>query len=113
MARKYTYFLYVTKIFLATNPTITPLCQVSDAMLADFKKSVQSRGITFSDADFESNKEYLKRMIKFEVFQDRLGVAEAARVLLDADPQVLAALMYMPEAKALNQTKTRRQVAQR
>ena len=44
-------------------------------------------------------------MIKFEVFQDRLGVAEAARVLLDADPQVLAALNYMPEAKALSLNK--------
>jgi hypothetical protein len=82
-------------------------------MLADFKKYVQSRKIVFSDADFEANREYLKRMIKFEVFQDRLGVAEAARVLLDADPQVLAALSYMPEAKTLSQNKTRRQVAQR
>jgi hypothetical protein len=82
-------------------------------MLADFKKHVQSRGIAFSDADFDTNRDYLKRLIKAEVFQDRLGVAEAARVLLDADPQVLAALGYMPEAKTLSLNKTRRQVASR
>jgi len=34
-------------------------------------------------------------------------------VLLDADPQVLEALKYMPEAKQLNLNKTRRQLAQR
>jgi carboxyl-terminal processing protease len=115
MASKFAYFGYVNgqSGFLSTNPTITPLFQVSDSMIADFKKYVQSRGIVFSDADFEANREYLRRMIKFEVFQDRLGVAEAARVQLDADPQVLAALSYMPEAKALNLNKTRRQVAQR
>ncbi|HET9131843.1 MAG TPA: hypothetical protein VFO86_12895, partial [Terriglobia bacterium] len=94
-------------------PTITPLFQVSDSMLTDFKKYVQSRGIAFSESEFDANRDYLKRMIKAEIFQDRLGVAESARVLLDADPQVLAALEYMPKAKELNQNKTRRQVATR
>jgi len=113
MERKYTFYGYVATRFLASNPTITTAFQVSDSMLAEFKKYVQGRGIAFSDADFESNKDYLKRMIKYEVFYERLGVAESARVLLDVDPQVLAALSYMPEAKTLSQSKTRRQVAQR
>jgi len=112
MARKYAYFGFVTK-FLGSNPTITTSFQISDGMLADFKKYLKSRSIEFTDADFEANRDYLKRMIKYEVYQDRLGVTEAARVLLDADPQVLAALNFMPEAKALNLNKARRQVAQR
>jgi carboxyl-terminal processing protease len=113
MERKFAFYGYVATRFLATNPTILPSFQVSDAMLAEFKKYIQGRGIVFSEADYESNKDYIKRMIKSEVLQDRIGVAEAARVLLDADPQVLEALKYMPEAKQLNQNKTRRQVAQR
>jgi carboxyl-terminal processing protease len=112
MARKYAYFGFVTK-YLASNPTITTSWQVSDAMLADFKKYIKSRSIEFTDSDFDANRDYLKRMIKFEVYQDRLGVTEANRVLLDADPQVVAALSYMPEAKVLNLNKARRQVAQR
>jgi carboxyl-terminal processing protease len=113
IARKYAIFGFVANFVLASNPPITLDFQVPDSMLADFKKYLKSRSIDFTDADFESNKEYVKRMIKAEVFQDRLGVTEAARVVLDADPQVLAALSYMPEAKALNANKTRRQVAQR
>jgi carboxyl-terminal processing protease len=115
MDNKFAFFGFVNgqSGFLASNPTITPLFQVSDSMLGDFKKYVQSRGIAFSDADFEANRDYLKRMIKAEIFQDRLGVAESSRVLLDADPQVLAALEYMPEAKTLSLNKTRRQVAKR
>jgi carboxyl-terminal processing protease len=113
MERKFAFYGYVATRFLATNPTILPSFQVSDNMLAEFKKYVRGRGIVFSDADFESNKDYVRRMIKAEVFQDRIGVAEAARVLLDADPQVLEALQRMPEAKQLSLNKTRRQVAQR
>ena len=116
MANKFAYYDYIwspTTKFLANNPTIAPSFQVTDAMLSDFKKRLQARGIAFSDSDFESNKDYLKRMIKYEVLTDRVGTAEGLRVLLDADPQVLAALSFMPEAKSLNQNKTRRQVAQR
>jgi len=113
IARKYAVFGFVANFVLASNPTITLDFQVPDSMIADFKKYLKSRSIEFTDVDFESNKDYIKRMIKAEVFQDRLGVTEAARVVLDADPQVLAALNSMPEAKALNANKTRRQVAQR
>jgi len=113
IARKYAIFGFVANSVLASNPAITLDFQVPDTMIADFRKYLKARNIEFTDADFETNKDYLKRMIKAEVFQDRLGVTEAARVVLDADPQVLAALNYMPEAKTLNANKTRRQVAQR
>src|SRR5437762_9377994 len=53
MQRKFAYFVYA-RDFLISNPPITKVFEVSDAMLADFKKSLQSRGIEFSDKDFES-----------------------------------------------------------
>ena len=44
---------------------------------------------------------FLKRSIRYEVVYDKFGAADAARTLLDDDPQVLKALELFPEAKAL------------
>jgi carboxyl-terminal processing protease len=60
------------------------------------------RDVEFSEADFEANKDYVKRMIKYEVFYNRMGVAEASRVLLEGDPQLLKALELIPEARELS-----------
>ena len=44
---------------------------------------------------------FLKRTIRYEVVYSKFGSSDAARTLLDDDPQVLKALELFPEAKAL------------
>jgi hypothetical protein len=75
-----------------------------------FKQHLTRRGIEFTEKDFQDNRDYIKRSIKYEVFYNRLGVADAGRVLLEGDPQVTKALDLIPEAKDLAM-KARRQVA--
>ena len=110
LASRFAYFTFV-RDFLAKNPPIDPSFQVSDAMLNDFKAHIQQRGIAATDKDLADNRDFLKMMIKQEVFYNRIGVAEAARVRLEADPQVLKALELLPQAKAL-QNMAKRQVVQ-
>jgi carboxyl-terminal processing protease len=100
MFQRFAFFTFV-RDFLAKNPPVDAPFQVSEALLAEFKDHIQRRGITFTDADFEANKDFLKLRIRFEVFYNRLGTAEAERVLLESDPQVLKAIELLPEAKAL------------
>src|SRR6266571_9488782 len=57
-------------------------------------------------------RDYLKRLIRYEVVYNRFGVSEAARVLLEGDPQVLKAIDLIPEARDLA-SKARRQIADR
>ncbi len=111
LAAKYAVYTFV-RDFLTKNPPIDISFQVSDAMVDQFKQHLTKRGIDFTEKDFQDNKDYVKRSIKYEIFYNRFGVAEAGRVLLEGDPQVNKALDLIPEAKDLA-TKARRQLAER
>jgi carboxyl-terminal processing protease len=98
--------------FLATNPPIDGSFQVSDELLAEFKEHLGKRGIEFTESDFQSNRDYLKTMIRYEVIYNRVGLAEAARVRLEGDPLVTKGIELIPEARDLA-SKARRQLAER
>jgi carboxyl-terminal processing protease len=108
---KFAVYTFV-RDFLAKNPSVDQSFQVSDAMMDQFKQHMTKRGVEFTEKDFQDNKDYIKRAIKYEVFYNRFGVAEAGRVLLEDDPQVTKALDLMPEAKDLA-SKARRQLAEK
>jgi len=74
---------------------------VTDALLEQFKQHLQKRNVDFTEKDFQANKDWLKRYIRYEIVYNRLGVAEATHGLLEGDPQVLKALELMPEARDL------------
>jgi carboxyl-terminal processing protease len=101
LGSRFAFFTFV-RDYLAKNPNIDQSFQVSEGLLEEFRQHIQSRSIQFTDADFDANTDYLKRLIRYEVFYNRIGVAEAARVLLEGDPQVLKALELIPEAKELS-----------
>lgn len=112
MVKRFAFYTFVHE-FLAKNPNPSPeAMQVSDAMLNDFKQHIIKRAIQFDEKDFDANKDYVKRLIRYEMVYNKLGVSEAARVLLDGDPQVLKGLELIPEAKDLA-SKARRQTAER
>ena len=77
-----------------------------------FKQHVAKRGIEVSDKDFQDNRDFIRRQIKYEIFYNRFGVGDAGRVLLEGDPQLAKALDLLPEAKDLA-SKARRQIAEK
>jgi carboxyl-terminal processing protease len=111
LVKRFAFYTFV-RDFLAKNPTIEPSFQVSDALLNEFKAHITKRGIQFAEKDFQDNRDHVKRLIRYEVFYNRFGVSEAAKVLLDGDPQVLKAIDLIPEARDLAM-KARRQLAER
>jgi len=100
MARHFAFFTF-GRDFLAKNPTVDTSFQVTDALLEQFKQHLQKRNVDFTEKDFQANKDWLKRYIRYEIVYNRLGVAEATHGLLEGDPQVLKALELMPEARDL------------
>jgi carboxyl-terminal processing protease len=111
MGKRFAFYTFVQE-YLTSNPKIDNTFEVSDLILEAFKKHLTKRGIDFTTADFDANRDYLKRLIKYEVFYNRLGVSDAQRVLLEGDPQVLKAIALMPDAKDLA-SRARRQLAER
>jgi len=111
LAAKYAVYTFV-RDFLAKNPSLDTSFQVSDALIDQFHQHITKRGVEFTEKDFQDNKDYIKRSIKYEVFYNRLGVAEAGRVVLEGDPQVMKAPELIPEARDLA-SKAPRQMADR
>ncbi len=102
MAKRFAFFTFV-RDFIVDKPTIEPSFEVSDAIVADFTEHAREREIEITDQEVSDNQDFIKRMIKYEVFYNRLGVSEAARVLLNGDVQILKALELIPDAKELSE----------
>ena len=111
LASKPTIYTFV-RDFLAKNSPLDTSFQVSDALMDQFKEHMKKRAVEFTEKDFADNRDYMKRAIKYEIFYNKFGVADAGRVLLEGDPQVMKALDLIPEAKDLA-GKARRQLADR
>src|SRR5438874_2394830 len=111
LVSKFAFYTFV-RDYLAKNPPVDRSFQVSDAMIDQFKQHALKRGVQFTDKDFTDNRDFIKRSIKYEIFYNKFGVSDAARVLLEDDPQVLKAVDLIPEAKELA-SKARRQVAEK
>jgi carboxyl-terminal processing protease len=111
MVKRFAIYTFV-RDYLAKNPPVDASFQVSDALLEEFKQHVTKRGIGFTEKEFQDNRDYLKKLIRYEVVYNRVGVSDAARVLLESDPLVLKGIELIPEARDLA-TRARRQLAER
>jgi carboxyl-terminal processing protease len=100
MSSRYTFFTYVQE-YLEDAPEITDDFEVTPEMLEEYAAHVRERGIEFSDEGLAANQEYVEGQIQYEVIYNRLGVSEADQIRLRTDPQVLAALDLIPEARDL------------
>jgi carboxyl-terminal processing protease len=82
-------------------PKSIPNLEITDAILADFKKFLSDRNIDFTDEDIRNNVDFIRRRIKQEVYTSSFGLQEGFKVAVQGDTQVLKALETMPEAKLL------------
>ncbi len=85
-----------TTVFLGSKPDITKSFVVDDAVMTDFRKYLDRLQIKYTDADITQNADWIKRMVKEEVFTSVFGLTEGYEVELQDDPQVLAAYRVPP-----------------
>jgi carboxyl-terminal processing protease len=93
-------FSHFSSHYLATH-TVTKDFQVDDAVLQQFKDFLKTEKIDVSDADVNTNIDWIKTSIKSELFTSQFGLNEGLRVRAEWDPQINKALTFMPEAQAL------------
>jgi carboxyl-terminal processing protease len=74
---------------------------IDDAVLTQFKDFLKSRKVEYTDKDFADNIDWIKAMIKKELYTSEFGLAKGNEVIAEWDPQISKALTYMPEAQAL------------
>ena len=79
--------------------------QVDDAVMQQFKAFLNAQKVDFTDADLAKDSDWIKTLIKSDIFTSQFGQNEGLRVRADYDPQILKALTFMPEAQALEEHK--------
>ena len=101
-----------TRHYLGTRPTVTKDFAVDDAVMAEFRKYLASENVRYTEPELAENLDWVKRKIKLEVFVSSFGQQEGFKVQLETDPQLLAAIEAVPQARALYE-KARKIIAQR
>jgi carboxyl-terminal processing protease len=76
---------------------------VTDAMVADFKKSLQKEKVKIDEAAFQKDLDFIKAMIHYEIDVALFGISEAQKNLLGKDPQAQFALTQFPDAVKLTE----------
>jgi carboxyl-terminal processing protease len=90
-----------TRQYLGTKPVITKDFEVDDAMMKKFQDYLSAQDVKYTPAEMVENLDWVKRKIKGEVFLSTFGSQESLKVALEADPQVLASIEAVPQARAL------------
>jgi carboxyl-terminal processing protease len=101
-----------TRHYLGTRPTVTKDFEADEAVLTDFRKFLTIQNVRYTEPELAENLDWVKRKIKQEVFVSIFGQQEGFKVLLEADPQVLAGIDAVPQARALYK-KARKIIAER
>ena len=90
-----------TRYYLGTRPAITKDFETDDAVMAEFRKFLSARSVRYSETELSENLDWVKRKIKQEVFVSTFGQQEGFKVQLESDPQLIAGIEAVPQARAL------------
>jgi carboxyl-terminal processing protease len=99
LLQHYAFFNFAKLYVVTHHPTKS--FEVDDAVMADFRKSLDQANISYTQADLLDNADWLKSNIKSEIFVDAFGQDEGMKVRAETDPEVLKGLDLLPQAKAL------------
>jgi carboxyl-terminal processing protease len=101
-----------TRQYLGRRPAVTKDFEVDDAVMKDFQQFLSAHDVKCSPTELAENLDWVKRKIQEEVFLSMFGEKESLKVQLEADPQVLASIEAVPQARALYEN-ARRIMAER
>lgn len=75
--------------------------QITPAILEDFKQFLREQNIEFTEQEFATDLEMIKRKLKEQAFNSLFGIQEGYRIAIEGDEQVLKAIELLPQAEKL------------
>jgi carboxyl-terminal processing protease len=99
LLQHYAFFNFAKEYVLNHHPSKS--FEVDDAIMQDFRKSLDAANIPYTEAELLDNADWIKSSIKAEIFVDAFGEDEGLKVRAETDPEVLKGLDLLPQAKAL------------
>src|SRR6202451_2157534 len=99
LLQHYAFFNFAKRYVVNHHPARN--LEVDDAILQDFRKSLDEANISYTQADLVDNNDWIRSNIKAEILVDAYGQDEGMKVRAESDPEVVKGLELLPQAKAL------------
>jgi carboxyl-terminal processing protease len=100
--RKYAFFKYSAKYFgPMKNPKLPEGWEPDQKVVDDFHQFLLDNDVTFTEADFTANHQWVKDQLKREMYITGVNVDASEKVQIQQDPEVARAAEAMPKAKML------------
>jgi carboxyl-terminal processing protease len=100
--RKDSFFNFSARFFGKRGDAKLPQGWEPDAAVLDqFKAFLKEKEVTYTDADFNANREWVKGELKREMYITAFDTDQAERVKIEQDPMVSQAINSLPKAKDL------------
>jgi carboxyl-terminal processing protease len=91
---------------------VTKDFQVDDEVLRQFKQSLATAKIEYTEQEWVAALDWIKASIKSDLFTDTMGQSDGLRVKAEWDPMIQKAVTLLPQAQALENT-AQKSVAQK
>ena len=111
LARSAAFFNYM-KHYFATHDSLPDKWDTDEAALNDFRQFLTDQKIAFTAAEFDANRDFMRRFLKREMYVYAFDLDKGDQVKVERDPDVLAALDLLPKAHQLTE-EAQRMIAQR
>lgn len=101
LIRKYAFFNF-TRHYFSVHDIKLPRTWAPDAnTLTEFHEWLLKQGVTFTEAEFTQNMDWMKRILKKEIYLTAFSLDESRRAEIEGDPEVEKAVESLPKARAL------------
>jgi carboxyl-terminal processing protease len=94
-------FFYAVNYFSSHPSKLDAKWRPDDAMMTDFRKYLEGRGITATDAEFTGDRDLLRERLREEMFVTAFSKERAEQVELENDPELQRAFGSMVQSRAL------------
>lgn len=95
------FYRFANVYFGTQKPSLPVGWQADDTTVERFRKYLKDQGVPFTDAEFDQNREFVKKNIRWEFYFRAFDKQTADRAEWKEDPEVQKAIDAMPKAQSL------------
>ncbi len=99
--RKYATLNFSSKWFAVHGTKLPTGWSPDESLINEFHDFLAKNNVTFTDAEFTENRQWIKDQLKREMYITAFSYEESQRVAIEQDPAVQKGIEALPKAKAL------------
>jgi carboxyl-terminal processing protease len=95
------FYQFASSYFGTKKPELTAGWQANDEVVQRFRTFLNTKKVTFTDAEFDAQKDWVRDRIRWEFYYRAFDKSAAYRAMWAGDPEVLKAIESLPKGQTL------------